>query len=537
MKTKPNFVKIWWMMVPGIVFFCQLFPAVSLADYAQMNKALNDYRPPDFFYRLMETEKKPLLLTDPAKDSNPANLQIKDQVSSKIQDRIQALKNSHDNELDINTIPFLSDLDTRLYTKLKDKTTNLPAIGGFIGGLIGNEVMLEEIEILAALVNPGVLAAQKQVAAERLSYDQIMGLDDTLKRYEQFTKSLNNMAGPVPMKTSIKQGWPFPGLTGLKGKIIKEQVAIAIEKMNLVQREVITQARKTYWELVYVDESKKITAETIDALERLRSVATVLYKSGKTSFQDIIKINIKVALLKEDLITLSSKRKSIEASMVELLNLPAGTRVGRAANALPFKKIGLPESLYPIARQNRQELKVIRHRINKLGNMIQMAEAMIQEPFTLGLSSYENDMVSTVGTDAPREAFSEKTMAAMKNNQPQKPWYGLSAPWLNQTRQTLSSLKQTRIKEEKTTDRMVQEAWFMADKNRRELVLYEKKILPLSKSALDVSDREYESGSIPFSQAIDSYTFWLTVKLTIASKKSGLGASIASLERMMGKTL
>lgn len=77
----------------------------------------------------------------------------------------------------------------------------------------------------------------------------------------------------------------------------------------------------------------------------------------------------------------------------------------------------------------------------------------------------------------------------------------------------------------------------MADKNRRELVLYEKKILPLSKSALDVSDREYESGSIPFSQAIDSYTFWLTVKLTIASKKSGLGASIASLERMMGKTL
>jgi hypothetical protein len=75
------------------------------------------------------------------------------------------------------------------------------------------------------------------------------------------------------------------------------------------------------------------------------------------------------------------------------------------------------------------------------------------------------------------------------------------------------------------------------DKNRRELDLYETKILALSKSALDVSDREYEAGAIPFSQAIDAYTFWLTVKLTIAGKKSSLGASIAALERMVGKSL
>ena len=152
------------------------------------------------------------------------------------------------------------------------------------------------------------------------------------------------------------------------------------------------------------------------------------------------------------------------------------------------------------------------------------------------LSPYENDAVNT-GTGAPRTAFPEKTMAAMKNNQPKKSWYGQDEPWLNQTRQTLSSLKQTRTKEEKTTDRMVHGAWFMVDKNRRELSLYEKKILPLSKAALDVSDREYESGSIPFSQAIDSYTFWLGVKLTIARKKSGLGSSIAALEQVMGKSL
>ena len=125
-------------------------------------------------------------------------------------------------------------------------------------------------------------------------------------------------------------------------------------------------------------------------------------------------------------------------------------------------------------------------------------------------------------------------MASMKNGSPLKPWYGIDHPWLSQTKQNLLSLKQTLVEQENAADRMVREAWFSVDKNKRELDLYKNRILPLSKSALDVSSREYESGSIPFSQAIDSYTSWLKVKLTIVKKQTDLGSSIAKLEQMIG---
>jgi outer membrane protein TolC len=141
-----------------------------------------------------------------------------------------------------------------------------------------------------------------------------------------------------------------------------------------------------------------------------------------------------------------------------------------------------------------------------------------------------------VGTGADTPSFPEKTMASMKNSSPLKPWYGIDDPWLAQTKQNLFSLRQTLIEEENATDRMVREAWFAADRNRRELDLYKNRILPLSRSALDVSSREYESGSIPFSQAIDSYTYWLTVKLAIAKKQTDLGSSVASLERIVGES-
>ncbi|MCA1786951.1 MAG: TolC family protein, partial [Desulfobacteraceae bacterium] len=138
---------------------------------------------------------------------------------------------------------------------------------------------------------------------------------------------------------------------------------------------------------------------------------------------------------------------------------------------------------------------------------------------------------------APQQDFVEKTMASMKNNQPVKPWYGVDGPWVQQTRQTLAALEHTLVARENATDRMVYNAWFKTDKNLRELDLYQNRILPLTKSALDVSTREYETGSIPFSQAIGSYTDWLKVKLTIAQKTKDLGVSFAALETIVGTKL
>jgi hypothetical protein len=400
--------------------------------------------------------------------------------------------------------------------------------------MIRRNLRLHEIEIIAGLRNPAVLAAQKKVKAELESFNQVMGLDENLKQYAAFTEGLNNKVGPLKMNASIKQTFPFPGLTALKGRVVQHQVATLVDKMRIVQKNSITETRKAYWNIVFIEQSIHVTAETIDAFIRLKDVATSLYKSGKTSFQDIIKINIKIEVLKENLITLSSKKKNFEAKLSELLNLPANTTMGKVLLSVPGKTIPGLETLFSKARQNRQELKVIRHQIRKVQAMLEMAESMIQAPFTLNFSTYEDEAITSVGSGAEKPSFAEKTMASMKNNTPLKPWYGVDDPWLSQTRQTLLSLKQTLVKQENASDRMVREAWFAVDKNKRELSLYKNRILSLSRSALDVSTREYESGSIPFSQAIDSYTYWLSVKLTIANKQTDLGSSMATLEQMIG---
>ena len=517
-------------LIFGLWMICILSISPLYADYDSMREALKAYTPPNSFMILSDLSVQGTQ-ADPEKiDQAKMDPEKNDRVNSDFS-QIAALKAIDETAVsDVRARLVATGVDGKIVTRISRIAADLDAVKK----QIQQTIILDEIKIMAALRNPAILAAQKKVIAEIQSFDQVMGLDDTLRQYTAFTKGVNNKAGPLKSKDSIRMTYPSPGLTALKGRIIQSQVAVRMENMKIVAKQVLSDAERAYWDLVFVEKSTRITDETLAALNRLKDVATILYKSGKTSFQDVIKINIKMEELKEEVLTLSFQKKNIEIRLLELLNLPIDTRVGRAIVASLPPQLPTPDRLYPLAREHRQELAMVRHQIQKSEAMVEMAETMIEAPFTLGFSSFDNDMVNTAGSDATKEAFASNTMAAMKNNSPIKPWYGADEPWLNQTRQNLYALRQTLVNQENATDRMVRNAWFNVDKTFREYRLYKDRILPLSKSALDVSTREYESGSIPFSQAIDSYTYWLKVKLTIAKKQTGLGVLFADLENIMG---
>jgi outer membrane protein TolC len=307
--------------------------------------------------------------------------------------------------------------------------------------------------------------------------------------------------------------------------------------MGIVIRQTLQAVETAGRDLVFTTRSIRIIQETLSAFERLLDVAASLYRSGKTSYQDVIKVTIKIETLSQDRVSLENDAAVIKVRLLELMNLRADTRMGPVtAGPLP-QTIPDPGVLAAVARKHRQELAALRFQIRRVQSMLEMSESMTEARFTLGLSYQETDHVNTAGTGALQPAFAEKTMAAMKNNRPKNSWYGVDSPWIQQTRQSLAGLEHTLTARENATDRMVEDAWAKIDKLRRELDLYQDRILPMTKSALDVSTREYETGAIPFSQAIGSYTDWLAVKLTIAKKTRDLGTALVELESIVGNPL
>ncbi|MEE4363764.1 MAG: TolC family protein [Desulfotignum sp.] len=498
------------------------FASVCFADYGTMIKELEDYRPRDSF---------PIR---PSSDILGQTTASPEAVLPVDESQIQILKKGYEKDL-------YGSVDNAVTMGVDEETLARLSPAGddpeAAAERIRQKIELKEIKVIAALRNTEIKAARNKVLAEIQSFDQITHLDHTLQQYAAFTAALNNRVGPLKTKDSIKSEHPFPGLAALKGRIVQSQVDMLVEQMKIVGKKVRQDVENAYWELVYTTRSIQIIHDTMAAFDRLLDVAASLYKSGRTSYQDVLKVTIKIEELKEDLVTLENETDNLKIRLLELMNLPADTRMGPVKTAPLPKTLPRPEALQAIAREHRQELAAIRFQISKLQSMVELAESMKQAKFTLGLSYFEADHVNTAGTDAPQQAFAEKNMASMKNNLPKNPWYGVDSPWLQQTRQTLAALEHTLVARENATDRMVYNAWFKTDKIRRELDLYKNRILHLTKSALDVTTREYETGSIPFSQAIGSYTDWLNVKLTIAQKTKDLGISFAALETVVGKKL
>ena len=506
-----------------------LFAAsVCFADYGTMKKELEKYSPRDSFAVRQSPDsgvQKTLSETDVL---FPAGSQMPDRS------QIYNLKQGYEKDVygpDIHAAAI--GVDEKTLARVSQTGGDPKASAA----LLAQKIDLKEIKAIAALRNADIKAAQKKVLAEIQSFDQVTHLDDSLRQYAAFTAALNNRVGPLKAKNSIRAGHPFPGLAALKGRIVQSQVDMLREQMKIVSKQVRQDMENAYWELVYTTRSIQIIHETTAAFDRLLDVAASLYKSGRTSYQDVIKVTIKIEELKEDRVSLENQADSIKIRMLALMHLPAETKMGPVKTAPLPKTVPRPAVLSAIAREHRQELAAVRFQISKLQSMVELAESMKESPFTLGLSYFEADHVNTAGTGAPQPAFAEKTMASMKNTLPKNPWYGVDSPWLQQTRQTLAGLEHTLTAKENAADRMVYNTWYKTDKNLRELDLYKNRILPLAKSALDVSTREYEAGSIAFSQAIGSYTDWLKVKLAIAQKTSDLGISFAALETVVGANL
>ncbi len=402
------------------------------------------------------------------------------------------------------------------------------------GRLLEGGFVIEELETLAWLRNPGVRAAERALRATLERYTQAWNLDEILRQYTAFTEALMTGVGPMKGKEPVAKRFPFPGVLALKGEIVAQEVRAAAETLEIARRTAVTAARKAYWDLVYLEQAEVTTREMLILLERLEAVATTRYEAGRTNFQDVIKVRIRRQILEEDLGTLMERQRTVHAKIRELLALPTGTAIGAPLHKEPPRAVPRLDPLYTLAVERRQELRRLRARIRKMERMIELAETRIYPAYTLNLSLYPDEAVNQVGSARVKEPFPTTVTAWAGAGLPKMPWYGTGDAYVREVRQKLEALRQELRRAEERTRYEVRRAWFELDRAAREESLYAQSVVDLSRAALEVSSRGYEAGRVAFADVIGSYTAWLQANLTLARKRADLGIAWAELERAVG---
>ena len=502
-----------------------LCPLASQAGYKDLVDEFNAYTPPDY---IVSQKYAPEGAQEPTKKSQPTSFE-KELKRIKIMsaDWRKALS-TNDGKRPLFFTPNAA-LIKRYYGEASDSTIASNAIRGSLD--------LATLETLAWIRNPGIKSAENKFSASVESFSQVANLDEILRQYSAFTASIKTGVGPMKGQDPVKTKFPLPGMVSLKGQIVQQQTEAAWQSLEMVRRDVITTIRKTYWDLVFNRKAQKITADTVNLFEDLEAVATRRYEAGKTSFQDVVKIQVKTKVLQEDLITLKEKQRSIESKLIALLNIPPTKTIGYPAAVGTEKKTPQVESLYPVAKTRRQEILIKQAQLKKMQNVLEMAETMVLPSYTLNYSVFNNQAINNVGSSSKPDSFQTSLSASRGAGLPLNVWYGTNDAYVREIRQQVLALKESLAKTKAETVNQVRERWFELDRARREKKLYQDTVVSLSKSALDVSTSGYESGNVSFADVINSYDLWLSSHLMLEKKRSEHFIAWARLEQTIGAQL
>lgn len=403
------------------------------------------------------------------------------------------------------------------------------SIDGRAEGL-NKEMTLDSLIEEALSNNPMLLSAKKRYEAQKARIPQETALEDPWIgiEFEQTPKGTLSF-GDAPMRMySVSQEVPFPTKIFTRTKAQIESTRAAYHRYKEKERMLISEVKSLYSKIYLLYKAIDINGENKALLEQLAKTAATRFSIGKTSQQDVLKAQVEIAHIDNELVMLEQQRQVAVARLNILLNRYPEEELGRPKINERLREIGPVNHYYELAREKRPELLAF-------GNEVKRQKAM----YSLALQDYLPDfMLEAEQRDMNTDMDSgwDGWDAMVKVKVPlwfmQKQNFGVK-----EAKRELEMMKA----ELKNTENMVllevKEAYSMLEADVKLALLYETSFMPQAEQTLKASLTGYESDQVDFLNLLDSQRMLLEFKLDYYKILADLETAKADLERAVGMDL
>src|SRR5437764_1276847 len=121
---------------------------------------------------------------------------------------------------------------------------------------------------------------------------------------------------------SVSQEFPFPGKLALASEEAKREADSEQQKYHAVILDITSRLKVAYYEWLAVNKAVELTRKNSDLLSRFEEIARNRYTVGKGLQQDVLKAQLEVSSLEQQLAMLDEKRQRAEAEIASLLAEP-----------------------------------------------------------------------------------------------------------------------------------------------------------------------------------------------------------------------
>ncbi len=261
-----------------------------------------------------------------------------------------------------------------------------PAPADLVAGGIGDGALRALVEESLAR-NPGLRAGFSRARAAAQKAPQVASLPDPTAEATAFLLPPETRVGPQRLMLGYSQALPWLPKLDLK-EAAALQEALGLERQVQADRlRLVTDVRRLYYELLFLDRSREIAATLLDDLDQHEEVAQARYATGVGSTQAVLRLQAEMTSTQQDLLDLDSREVALRARLNALRDRPAATPVTRGALPEDIGEVGLkPEQLLDRARNARPELQAADARLARADLMERLARMARRPDFKVGVT-------------------------------------------------------------------------------------------------------------------------------------------------------
>lgn len=391
---------------------------------------------------------------------------------------------------------------------------------------------LDKYLVEAAGNNPGLKGAFNEYLAALEKVPQVGTLPDPQVSLGYFIRPVETRVGPQQARLSAMQMFPWFGTLGAR----QDAAALmAKSKYEVFQQEksgLFYQVKSNYYNLYFTGRAIEITADNIDILNTFRKLALVKVESGMASAVDVLRVEMEISDLENQLALLKDMFVSQQVTFNNLLNVEEKRTVS-LPDVLPVLDLALsPDAVLDSIRTGNHQVLTLERMESAYLSQEKVASKMGLPSFSLGI-----DYMIIGKSESPMTQAAESGRDAMVF-----PMVGISIPLYRQKYKAMVQetiyMKEAVANKREDKINVFESTYMKTDKDykdaARRIPLYQGQADRAAK-AMNILLAAYATNGKNFEEVLRMERQLLKYKLELEKARADKNAALAFIHYLMGK--
>jgi outer membrane protein, heavy metal efflux system len=381
---------------------------------------------------------------------------------------------------------------------------------------------------IAVEANPMLRAARSAAEAATQRIGPAGALPDPQLQFglmNRMASRFGSTADPMTMnQLQLMQMLPWPGKLGGARLAARHDATAASADADEQARMLGAQVRMAYYDVAYADRALEVMQGTQQLLRQFLDVSTTMYAVGSAVQQDVLRAQVEVARMTEEITRMGQERLAGAARLNALLGREATRPIGPLDLPEPAGDLPEADSLIARAIEGRPAVRAGLERVAAAEASLSAARRELYPDFQLGVAYQQRPQFPTmvslmVGVNLPifagsKQLATRRQMAAMRDVS--------QAELLNLRNETAARIIETRAR---------------AVQDRNLVHLYRTSIVPQARAAVQSSLSGYRVGRVTFMQLIDNQMTVNRYETETYRLIADYNQSVGELEALVGQPL